>query len=90
MDNFNKEHVDQLVGEIKEQSDVFRPKHYSQYVIEPITFIMINNVPFAEANVIKYVMRWRNKDGIKDLEKAKRYIDMIIENEKREKVRICL
>jgi|TARA_B100000315_G_C14184302_1_gene410397 hypothetical protein len=63
-------------------TDIIRePSHYTQWKIEPITFIMENNIPWGEANVIKYVMRWRLKDGIHDLEKAKRYIDMIIEQE---------
>jgi len=63
-------------------TDIIRePSHYTQWRIEPITFIMENNIPFCEANVIKYVMRWRQKNGIQDLEKAKRYIDMIIEKE---------
>ena len=60
------------------------PPHYTQWKIEPITFILENNIPFGEANVIKYVMRWKSKNGFQDLEKAKRYIDMIIEKEKRE------
>ena len=51
---------------------------------------MENNIPFAEANVVKYVMRWRDKNGIQDLEKAKRYIDMIIEKEKKEEQQLNL
>jgi hypothetical protein len=34
-----------------------------------------------EGNVIKYVSRWRKKNGIADLEKAKHYIDLLIELE---------
>ena len=64
------------------------PPHYTKWKIEPITFIMENNIPFAEANVVKYVMRWRDKNGIQDLEKAKRYIDMIIEKEKKRRTTI--
>ena len=52
-----------------------------KYKIEPITFVMTNQLPFAEGNVIKYIMRWRDKNGIQDLKKAKRYIDLIIELE---------
>ena len=66
------------------------PPHYTKWKIEPITFIMENNIPFGEANVIKYVMRWRDKNGIQDLEKAKRYIDMIIEKEKKEEQQLNL
>jgi hypothetical protein len=42
---------------------------------------MLNNVPFAEASVVKYVLRWRKKNGIQDLQKARRIIDMMIEME---------
>jgi hypothetical protein len=31
--------------------------HYTGYAIQPITFICANDIPFAEGNVIKYVVR---------------------------------
>jgi len=65
----------------KDKEVVDKPPHYLKYKIEPITFVMINQLPFAEGNVIKYIMRWRDKNGIQDLKKAKRYIDLIIELE---------
>jgi hypothetical protein len=55
------------------------PNHYARWAIEPITFIMRNNIPYAAGNVIKYIMRFDDKDGLKDLKKARRYIDMMIE-----------
>jgi hypothetical protein len=60
---------------------VSRPDHYTQWPIEPFTFLMLNAVPFAEGSVIKYVMRWRKKNGLEDLRKAKRIIEMMIEME---------
>lgn len=57
--------------------------HYKQLTIQPIEYIHANNIPFLEGNVIKYVTRWRTKNGIDDLEKAKHYIDILIELEKR-------
>lgn len=60
---------------------VYRPEHYTQWKIEPFTFLMLNGVPFAEGSVCKYVLRWRKKNGIEDLEKARRIIDMMIEME---------
>ena len=47
---------------------------------------MQNEVPYAEANAIKYLMRWRYKHDTKeqqlqDLHKAKQYIDLLIEKE---------
>jgi hypothetical protein len=56
--------------------------HYTKLKIQPIEYIHANNIPFPEGNVIKYVTRWRDKNGIKDLEKAKHYIDLLIELER--------
>jgi hypothetical protein len=53
--------------------------HYKDMAIQPIDFIVANDIPYREANVIKYVTRWRNKNGIEDLQKARHYIDMLIE-----------
>ena len=36
-----------------------------------------------EGNIIKYVIRWRNKNGITDLRKARHYIDLLIELEEK-------
>ncbi len=58
--------------------------HYRKYAIEPIEFITKNNIPFIEGNVIKYVLRWRDKNGIQDLDKAIHYLELLkdIKNDK--------
>ena len=53
--------------------------HYLKMKIQPSEFANKNNLPFAEGNAIKYICRHKYKGGKKDLEKAKHYIDMIIE-----------
>jgi hypothetical protein len=55
--------------------------HYKNLSIQPIEYIMANSIPYSEGNIIKYVTRWRNKGGIKDLEKARHYIDLLIAEE---------
>lgn len=55
--------------------------HYRQGGIQPIEYIHANNLSFCEGNVVKYVTRWRHKDGLKDLEKAKHYIELLMELE---------
>ena len=61
------------------KDQVVKPEHYERWEIEPVTFIMLNNMDFWRGNVIKYVARAGFKDNeIQDLEKAKRYIDMRI------------
>jgi hypothetical protein len=57
--------------------------HYKSLKIQPIEYIHANGIPFAEGSVIKYVTRWRDKGGIKDLEKARHFLDLLIELEKR-------
>ena len=57
---------------------VTTPSHYLRFKIEPIKFIEENGLPFAIGNVIKYVCRYDAKDGVQDLKKARRYLDMLI------------
>ena len=58
--------------------------HYKKLAIQPVEYIHANKLGFAEGNVVKYVTRWRDKNGIKDLEKAKHYLDLLIQLEQRE------
>jgi len=60
--------------------------HYRYHAIQPIEYIHANGIPFAEGNIIKYVTRWRDKGGIKDLEKARHYIDLLISLETKKNV----
>jgi len=73
---------EEYMKQAMEQSDVIKnPKHYERYEIEPVSFIMKNELPFWMGNVIKYIMRAgykTNTDEIQDLNKAIRYIDMRI------------
>jgi hypothetical protein len=55
-------------------------EHYKT-PIQPIEYIHANGLGFIEGNVVKYISRWRNKNGIADLEKIKHYIDLLIELE---------
>jgi len=55
--------------------------HYKDMKIQPSEFINKNKLLFAEGNAIKYICRHASKGEVKDLEKAKHYIDMIIERD---------
>jgi hypothetical protein len=57
--------------------------HYKDLKIQPIDYILGNQLGFCEANVVKYVSRWQAKGGIDDLRKAKHYIDFLIDHETR-------
>jgi hypothetical protein len=56
-------------------------EHYNKYSIQPTEFIYKNNIPFIEGNILKYVIRHRDKNGLQDLLKAKHYIELLIELE---------
>ena len=53
--------------------------HYSKLAIQPAEYITKNKLTYLQGNVIKYVTRYKDKNGIEDLQKAKHYIDLLIE-----------
>lgn len=52
--------------------------HYAKYAIQPTEYIIKNGLGFCEGNVIKYVTRYKDKNGIEDLRKARHYLDILI------------
>ena len=57
-----------------------KPKHYDMK-IPPVEFIVANDIPFLEANVIKYVCRHKQKGGKQDILKAIEYLQFIIKDQ---------
>lgn len=53
--------------------------HYKNFVIQPAEFITRNNLGFLEGNVIKYVCRHEHKDGVRDIDKAIHYLQLLKE-----------
>lgn len=61
--------------------------HYTALAIQPIAYIFANGLGFAEGNVVKYVTRWRAKNGIEDLRKAQHYLELLIQQAQSEEDR---
>lgn len=61
--------------------------HYTKQAIQPIEYIWANNIGFSEGNVIKYLTRWKDKGGIKDLKKAHHHIALLIEHAEAEEAK---
>lgn len=55
--------------------------HYRDMAIQPVEYIHKNGLRFVEGAVIKYVSRWRAKNGVEDLKKARHLLDLLIEME---------
>lgn len=52
--------------------------HYKQRAIQPIEYIHANGLNYSEGAIVKYITRWRDKNGIEDLNKIKHYVDLLI------------
>lgn len=57
--------------------------HYKKMKIQPMRFAMENTLDALQFSVVKYVTRFRDKNGVADLEKAKHCIDMLIQFEQK-------
>jgi hypothetical protein len=55
--------------------------HYKLMAIQPVEFIHANKLGYFEGNVVKYVSRWKNKNGVADLRKAIHYLELLIKLE---------
>lgn len=55
------------------------PSHYKDTRL--MDLLIDRQVPFAEGNIMKYIFRWREKDGLKDLYKAREYLQALITHE---------
>lgn len=56
-------------------------QHYKSKAIQPWDYIVSNNLGYLEGNVVKYVSRHREKNGVEDLKKAMHYLQKLIETE---------
>ena len=62
------------------------PNHYKDMQLSPLDYIMANEGDFTWciANVIKYVSRYKRKNGLEDLKKARWYLERQIEELEKE------
>ena len=78
-------HIEQtktIQQEVKATNTQVGGNHYTKLAIQPMRYSMENGLDALQHTVIKYVTRFRDKNGIEDLEKAKHCIDMLIEFER--------
>ena len=52
--------------------------HYLKMKIQPVEYIVKNNIGYREGSAIKYISRWQHKGGVEDLKKAIHCLEMII------------
>ena len=62
-----------------EQDMINTPPHYTKWGIEHIDYIISNKMNFCEWACIKYITRYKHKNWLEDLKKARFYIDKLID-----------
>ncbi|MGB1226458.1 MAG: DUF3310 domain-containing protein [Poseidonibacter sp.] len=55
--------------------------HYSKRAIQPFHIAREYDLDFFEGNVLKYLLRHKDKNGLEDLQKAMHYLEEVIANE---------
>ena len=72
------------VEDVTEEATAFETQvggsHYKQFNIQPTEYILANNLGFLEGNVIKYVTRYKYKNGVEDIDKAIHYLQILKES----------
>ena len=63
--------------------DKINPSYYRKGKIEVIDFILDQKMSYLEGSVIKYLTRWKEKNGIEDLKKAKWFLQKLMKIEER-------
>ena len=54
-------------------------EHYKKHKLQVWDAVLDWKLGFLDGNVVKYVVRFRDKGGIEDLKKARHYLDKLIE-----------
>jgi hypothetical protein len=60
-------------------------QHYKDKAIQPIVYIHANKLGFFAGNVVKYITRYKEKNGAEDVRKAIHYCQLLLELEYGEK-----
>lgn len=75
--NKGKNQLDSSSNPLSEQ---IGGSHYKTMKIQPIEFIMANDLDFCQGNIVKYTCRYKQKGGVEDLNKVIHYARLLIDN----------
>lgn len=71
------QYMDKITG--RTLPDNISPQHYQQGNIQVLDFITDQKFSYLEGNIVKYICRYKTKNGLEDLEKAEYYLSELIE-----------
>jgi len=55
--------------------------HYKKNGIQPWDYVIANNMGYLEGSAIKYITRWKDKNGVDDIRKAIHFLEKLIETQ---------
>ena len=67
-----------VVADSSKDNDPISPQHYQQGKIQVIDFITDQKFNWLEGNIVKYICRYKTKNGLEDLYKAQFYLKRLI------------
>ena len=70
-----------IVLAYKPKEDKIKPSYYHKGKVDTITFCLENKLGFCEGNIVKYIVRYADKNGMEDLLKVREYLNRIIGSE---------
>lgn len=53
--------------------------HYKNRAIQPWDYVIANEMGYLEGTIVKYITRYKDKNGVEDLMKARHFLDKLIE-----------
>jgi hypothetical protein len=69
--------------------NVNKPDHYQKGDYEPIKIIQAYDLDFFEGNILKYLLRYKKKNGLEDLQKAQWYLNALVDKEEKKANKGC-
>ena len=82
----NRQQIGEMLDKERASKRQEGGSHYRNYSIQPIEYIVANDLGFLAGNVVKYVTRYKDKNGAEDIRKAIHYLELILEFEYSTKV----
>ena len=76
-----KEHTLKDIEKEEGKNDKIIPNYYHKGNVDTIEFSLENNLSFVQGNIVKYVVRYKEKNGLEDLKKAMEYLKRLIQYE---------
>ena len=64
--------------------------HYKKWIYQPIELCVDMNLSFIQGSIVKYIVRYQDKNGLEDLRKVVHYCELAIELKHVPKLKDCL